>query len=210
MAGSGRRVFAPGEVLTASNTMNYLMDQAVMNFAGTAARGSAIGSAVSEGMVSYLADTNSVEVYDSSSWRSLNPAGRVVQTIFSTTSTRVETSSNVDTGLEASITPIYPNSDIYVTVHQMGLQRSAVSSVQTINVRLYKNGSLHHIFGSDIFYTATIQLFQGTMSGAYKETVSSTSTITYKTNIAANITGSTVAAQQNSNTSIMIIQEIAR
>jgi hypothetical protein len=63
MAGSGRRVFAPGEVLTASNTMNYLMDQTVMNFASTAARGSAIGTAVSEGMVSYLNDTDSLEVY---------------------------------------------------------------------------------------------------------------------------------------------------
>ena len=63
MAGSGRRVFTPGEVLTASNVMNYLQDQTVMNFAGTAARGSAIGTAVSEGMVSYLADSNDVEVY---------------------------------------------------------------------------------------------------------------------------------------------------
>lgn len=63
MAGSGRRVFAPGEVLTASNVMNYLQDQAVMNFAGTAARGSAIGTAASEGMVSYLNDTDSLEVY---------------------------------------------------------------------------------------------------------------------------------------------------
>jgi hypothetical protein len=61
--GLGRRTFAPGEVLTASNVMNYLMDQSVMNFAGTAARGSAIGTAVSEGMVSYLADTDSLEVY---------------------------------------------------------------------------------------------------------------------------------------------------
>lgn len=63
MAGLGRRTFAPGEVLTASNVMNYLQDQAVMNFAGTAARGSAIGSAVSQGMVSYLDDSNSLEVY---------------------------------------------------------------------------------------------------------------------------------------------------
>ena len=52
MAGAGRRTFTPGEVLTASNTMNFLMDQAVMNFAGTAARGSAIGTAVSERMLS--------------------------------------------------------------------------------------------------------------------------------------------------------------
>jgi hypothetical protein len=61
--GLGRRTFAPGEVLTASNVMNYLQDQAVMNFAGTAARGSAIGTALSEGMVSYLNDTDSLEVY---------------------------------------------------------------------------------------------------------------------------------------------------
>jgi len=75
MAGLGRRTFAAGEVLTAANVMGYLQDQAVMNFAGTAARGSAIGSAVSEGMVSYLADTNSVEVYKTngvSAWEPVN------------------------------------------------------------------------------------------------------------------------------------------
>jgi len=64
--GLGRRTFAPGEVLTSSNVMNYLMDQSVMNFAGSAARGSAIGTAVSEGMVSYLNDTNALEVYRTS------------------------------------------------------------------------------------------------------------------------------------------------
>lgn len=69
MPGLGRRTFAAGEVLTATNVMNYLQDQAVMTFAGTAARGSAIGSAVSEGMVSYLADSNQIEVYDGSVWK---------------------------------------------------------------------------------------------------------------------------------------------
>jgi hypothetical protein len=47
--------------------MNYLMDQAVMNFDDSGARGSAIGSAVSEGMVSYLQDTSAVEVYRAAS-----------------------------------------------------------------------------------------------------------------------------------------------
>ena len=61
--GLGRRTFAAGEVLTSSNVMNYLMDQSVMNFAGTAARGSAIGTAVAEGMVSYINDTDRLEVY---------------------------------------------------------------------------------------------------------------------------------------------------
>ena len=71
MAGLGRRTFQAGEVLTASNVMAYLQDQAVMNFAGTAARGSAIGTAVSEGMISYLADSNVVQAYDGSAWNSL-------------------------------------------------------------------------------------------------------------------------------------------
>jgi hypothetical protein len=71
MAGLGRRTFAPGEVLTASNVMNYLQDQVVQTYAGTAARGSAIGTAVSEGMVSYLADSNDVQVYDGAAWNDL-------------------------------------------------------------------------------------------------------------------------------------------
>lgn len=62
MAGLGRKVFTPGEVLTATNVQNYLMDQAVQVYAGTAARGSAIGSATTEGMVSYLADVDTVQV----------------------------------------------------------------------------------------------------------------------------------------------------
>ena len=62
MAGLGRKVFTPGEVLTATNVQNYLMDQAVQVYAGTAARGSAIGSATTEGMVAYLADVNSVQM----------------------------------------------------------------------------------------------------------------------------------------------------
>ena len=77
MAGAGRRTFTPGEVLTASNVMNYLQDQAVQVYAGTAARGSAIGTAVSEGMVSYLADTNVVQAYDGSAWNSLAYASAV-------------------------------------------------------------------------------------------------------------------------------------
>jgi hypothetical protein len=62
MAGLGRKVFAPGEVLTATNVQNYLMDQAVQVYAGTAARGSAIGSATTEGMVSYLSDVHSLQM----------------------------------------------------------------------------------------------------------------------------------------------------
>jgi hypothetical protein len=46
-----------------------------MVFASSAARSSAIGTAVSEGMMSYLADTNEVTVYDGAAWQSVGGGG---------------------------------------------------------------------------------------------------------------------------------------
>lgn len=62
-----RKVFVSGEILTASDVNTNLMDQAVMRFASSAARGSAISSPT-EGMVSYLDDLNQVQVFDASAW----------------------------------------------------------------------------------------------------------------------------------------------
>jgi hypothetical protein len=45
------------------------MDQSVMTFAGTAARGSAITTPV-EGMVTYLEDSNTLQLWDGASWTS--------------------------------------------------------------------------------------------------------------------------------------------
>ena len=70
MAGAGFKDFTAGEVLTANDVDTYLMQQSVMVFAGTAARASALGTLVSEGMFSYLSDTNAFEYYDGSSWQS--------------------------------------------------------------------------------------------------------------------------------------------
>ena len=62
-----RKVFTSGEVLSASDVNNFLMNQMVQTFAGTAARGSAIGTAT-EGMLTYLADSNTFEYFDGSSF----------------------------------------------------------------------------------------------------------------------------------------------
>jgi hypothetical protein len=74
MAGAGFKDFQAGEVLTAVDVDTYLMQQTVMVFAGTAERGSAIGTA-SEGMFTYLKDTNALEYYDGSSWTPFSAGG---------------------------------------------------------------------------------------------------------------------------------------
>jgi hypothetical protein len=70
MAGAGKKTFTAGEVLTASDVNNYLMDQMVMVFAGTAARTSAIPTP-SEGMLTYRSDTKAIEYYSGTAWTEL-------------------------------------------------------------------------------------------------------------------------------------------
>ena len=65
-----RQVFDSGEVLSATDVNNNLMNQMVMTFAGTAARGSAIATPT-EGMLTYLADTDTFEFYNGSNFVSL-------------------------------------------------------------------------------------------------------------------------------------------
>ena len=60
--------FTVGQVLTSAEVDDYLMRQAVMVFDDSTARGTALGTVVSEGMVSYLKDTDVVEQYDGTAW----------------------------------------------------------------------------------------------------------------------------------------------
>ena len=72
MAGAGFKTFTVGEVLTATNVNTYLMQQTVMVFATAAARSSALGANVAEGMLTYRTDANVFEFYDGTVWRELS------------------------------------------------------------------------------------------------------------------------------------------
>jgi hypothetical protein len=72
MAGSGIRVFASGEILTAAQVNGYLMDQAVARFADAETRDDAFGGVgqpvLTEGRICYLDDVNLIQFYDGASW----------------------------------------------------------------------------------------------------------------------------------------------
>lgn len=86
MAGAGFKTFTVGEVLTSGDVNTYLMQQSVMVFADSGARGSALGTAVSEGMLSYLSADNAVEVYDGSEWSGISAGGYTLGTVVTYTS----------------------------------------------------------------------------------------------------------------------------
>jgi hypothetical protein len=75
MAGAGYKLFNTGDVLTAAQVNTYLNEQTVMVFADSAARTTALSGVLAEGMVSYLQDTNAVEVYNGSAWTAVGGGG---------------------------------------------------------------------------------------------------------------------------------------
>ena len=79
MAGAGYKLFNTGDVLTAAQVNTYLNEQTVMVFADSAARTSALSGVLAEGMMSYLQDTNAVEVYNGSSWVNVGNAGDITE-----------------------------------------------------------------------------------------------------------------------------------
>jgi len=67
------KTFLQGDILTADEVNQFLMDQVVVVFADAAARDNAFGGAgepvLTEGRFCYLSNTNSVQYYDGAQWQ---------------------------------------------------------------------------------------------------------------------------------------------
>jgi hypothetical protein len=103
MAGAGFKTFAVAEVLTAANVNTYLMQQSVMVFADASARSTAITSP-SEGMVTYLSDSNTLWVYDGSAWIEVVTKPEVVNFAYASNTTSTLTDTQF-TAVSLSYTP---------------------------------------------------------------------------------------------------------
>ena len=69
--------FTAGQVLTAAQVDDYLMRQTVMVFDDATARTTALSGVLTEGMVTFLKDTDSTEYYDGSAWQSISNPGDI-------------------------------------------------------------------------------------------------------------------------------------
>ena len=90
MAGAGWRTFSAGAVLTAAQVQTYLQDQVVQVYATSAARSSALGTAVSSGMLSFVTTGAQLDYYNGSGWTGLNYTSITASTVSAYTVTSAD------------------------------------------------------------------------------------------------------------------------
>jgi hypothetical protein len=205
-----RKVFTAGEVLAAADVNEFLMDQAVQSFAGTAARGSAIPTPV-EGMAAFLEDSNTLSLYDGSDWKtSLATTGSILQVVTASTTTQVVTASATfsDTGLTATITPKSASSKILVMVSQ-SFEAGSAGASNSGNFRILRGATVIRTNGVQIIATPSggLTILNGTYPLDILDAPNTTSAVTYKTQF--NRTNGDMVVQIGSAPSHIILMEVA-
>ena len=113
---NGFKVFSTGEVLTAADVNDYLMEQSIGIFANATARDAQITSPI-EGQFAYLSDTNALFYYDGSAWASYIGDGDITGVTITTAGTSgLAGGSTATSGAFASTLVISPNDATTATV----------------------------------------------------------------------------------------------
>ena len=116
MAGAGFKVYATGDLITATEFNTFLQEQVIMVFADSSARDSAVSSP-SEGMFCYLKDTNVLQFYNGSSWASFIGEGDITGVTITTSSTSgLSGGATATSGAFSSTLVIAPNLATSATV----------------------------------------------------------------------------------------------
>lgn len=116
MAGAGFKVYATGDLITATEFNTFLQEQVIMVFADSSARDSAVSSP-SEGMFCYLKDTNVLQFYSGSAWASYIGDGDITGVTITTAATSgLSGGATATSGAFTSTLVIAPNQATSATV----------------------------------------------------------------------------------------------
>jgi len=199
--------FTAGQVLTAAQVTQ--INTGIPVFADSTARDAAFGGTgektLAEGQYAFLEDTNETLVYDGSSWNAV-AGGKILQ-VLSTTKTDTFTTTTpgtfVDvTGLSVNITPTAASSKVFVIANvtmsgaydrpamQLVRDSTALAVGATAGNRLSVSGQSFVDLGSNL----------GTVTVQYVDSPSTTSSTTYKVQVAVPYVSGSVALYVNRTT----------
>jgi hypothetical protein len=139
------------------------------------------------------------------------PAGSVIQVVNATYSTVLSTTTStyVDTGLTATITPKFSTSKILVLISQAGCYKTSANISNSLYLRLVRNSTSINTFAIALSYTGTAIENITMASTCYLDSPATTSATIYKSQFASYSNSSAVYVQANGDTSTITLMEIA-
>jgi hypothetical protein len=138
--------------------------------------------------------------------------GKVIQVVSSTYSTQASTINGtfIDTGLTASITPLFSTSKILVLLNHNGIGKSPDNTANDLTLRLYRGATLIATPAVYSLYTNTaLEQYGYCASLSLLDSPATTSSTTYKTQFNNSDGGGLVYVQRSGATSTITLLEIA-
>ncbi len=195
-----------GEVVEATDFQDYIQDQVVQVYADSAARTTALGTAVADGMVSYLEDTNSVEVYYSAAWNSISNPGDITAVTAGTALTGGGTSGAVTLDVDLSAISITASqiSDITSTAAELNILDGVTADATELNIldgATLTTTELNYVDG----VTSAIQT---QLDAKVAQTNGTVATAATGSNVVRNITLSTATPTGGSDGDVWLVYEV--
>jgi hypothetical protein len=130
------RLWTVGEVVEADDFQDLVQDQVVQVYADASARTTALTTNVSEGMLSYLSDTDSLEYYSGTDWEAVSNPGDITSVIAGTALTGGGTTGDVtlNVDLTAVTIPTAQISDLTATAAELNILDGVTATTAEINL----------------------------------------------------------------------------
>jgi hypothetical protein len=166
-----------------------------------------------EGQQIYETDTDKLLVWNGSAWKqipSAATAGAVLQVVYGSTASQITSASTtpVDTGLTATITPQSASNKVLVCVEQNGLLKVTNDTWLTLNT--FRGSTNIGNIGAQIAVTGSAATNGVGGSGIQiLDEPATTSATTYKTSFFSGNNSATVAVQHAGARSTIILMEIS-
>jgi hypothetical protein len=168
MAGAGYRLFNTGDVLTAAQVNNYLQEQVIMVFADSTARTTALSGVVSEGMFSYLTNTNAFQYYNGAAWADVSNPGDITAVTAGTGLSGGGTSGGVTLSIDTATTADLTTAQTLTNKTLTAPVISSISNTGTVTLPT----STDTLVGRDTTDTLTNKtLTSPTINGAFTNSV---------------------------------------